>query len=120
MAAGVGMMTYVARFGLGSGPNLTCTTLYLTLLVVAKERGLGKRLHIFFDNTCGDNKNNGVISFIAWRSSQATDFLPEGPGYRIFTSAPTGTPPLASAKSDQGWGRLEVESSIRAWYRYKS
>eukprot|EP00965_Chrysotila_dentata_P113627 3755183-Pleurochrysis_carterae.AAC.1 len=39
MAAGVGMITYATCFGLGSGPQLTCTTLYLTLLVVAKELG---------------------------------------------------------------------------------
>eukprot|EP00965_Chrysotila_dentata_P059116 1962209-Pleurochrysis_carterae.AAC.2 len=66
MTKGVGMITYVTRAGLGSGPNLTCTTLYLALLVVARERGLGKRLNVLFRNTCGDNKNNGVIVFIAW------------------------------------------------------
>eukprot|EP00965_Chrysotila_dentata_P052094 1728650-Pleurochrysis_carterae.AAC.1 len=58
MAAGIGMLVYVTRVELGSGPNLTCTTLYLTLLVLAKERGLGQRLNILFDNTVGDNKNN--------------------------------------------------------------
>eukprot|EP00965_Chrysotila_dentata_P109675 3624590-Pleurochrysis_carterae.AAC.1 len=56
----------------------------------------------------------GVVRLWLRKSSQATHFFPEGPGYRIFNSAPTGTPPLASAKSDQRWGRLEVESTIRA------
>eukprot|EP00965_Chrysotila_dentata_P156373 5165927-Pleurochrysis_carterae.AAC.1 len=64
MAAGLGMLTYVSRRGLGSGANLTCTTLYLALLALAEQKGLGLRLNILFDNTCGDNKNNSVIDFI--------------------------------------------------------
>eukprot|EP00965_Chrysotila_dentata_P219560 6191214-Pleurochrysis_carterae.AAC.1 len=230
MATGVGMLAYITRCGLGSGPNLTCTTLYLTLLVVAHERGLGKRLNVLFDNTCGDNKNNVVIIFIAWlvytdvfreasffcmlkghtftildqsfntmisqlmqeciytmgtllrlmfrflrpynvvdvrelhciwdwtaffdghynklggfatsqfgsgmhdfyvrkdaagdvrlwlrQSSQTTTYFPEGPGYNIFKSSPSGSPPLAKAKPDQRWSRASVESTIRAWYRF--
>eukprot|EP00965_Chrysotila_dentata_P238174 6202341-Pleurochrysis_carterae.AAC.1 len=66
MAAGAGMLLYVTRKGLGAGANLTCTTLYLSLLLVAEQRGLGQRLNILFDNTSGDNKNNGVIDFIAY------------------------------------------------------
>eukprot|EP00965_Chrysotila_dentata_P115399 3813774-Pleurochrysis_carterae.AAC.2 len=31
---GMGMLAYVARFGLGSGTNLTCTTLYLMLFAI--------------------------------------------------------------------------------------
>lgn len=218
IAEGFGMMAYVTRFGLGSGPNLTCTTLYLTLLLVAEKRGLGERLNILFDNTSGDNKNNEVIAFIAWlvlidvfheasffcmlkghtftildqsfntvisqlltesiytmssllsfmfqffrpynvhdvvelhavwdwkaffephterlggfctgqfgsgmhevycrkdahgdvrvwmrQSSQSTDWLPEGPGYRLFKSVPEGHPSLARAKPDVRWSRM--------------
>eukprot|EP00965_Chrysotila_dentata_P069544 2297322-Pleurochrysis_carterae.AAC.3 len=66
IAEGFGMMAYVTRFGLGSRPNLTCTTLCLTLLLVAEKRGLGERLNILFDNNSGDNKNNEVIACIPW------------------------------------------------------
>eukprot|EP00965_Chrysotila_dentata_P102619 3387882-Pleurochrysis_carterae.AAC.1 len=45
MSAGMGMLAYVLRFGLGSGPNSTCTTLYLTLIATARTRGLGTRLN---------------------------------------------------------------------------
>ena len=37
LAAGVGMYTYITRSGLGSGPNLSCTALYLTLLALVRE-----------------------------------------------------------------------------------
>ena len=32
LVAGEKMHTYITRHGLGSGPNLSCTALYLTLL----------------------------------------------------------------------------------------
>ena len=36
------MHTYITRHGLGSGPNLSCTALYLTLLALVKaERTIG-------------------------------------------------------------------------------
>ena len=46
MAAGHGMIAYVTRTGLGSGPNLSLTLLYLTLLKVAATRGLGMRFNL--------------------------------------------------------------------------
>eukprot|EP00965_Chrysotila_dentata_P144896 4785092-Pleurochrysis_carterae.AAC.1 len=62
----MGMLAYVSRFGLGSGPNITCTTLYLTLIATARTRGLGTRLNVLFYNASGDNKNAEVVAFIAW------------------------------------------------------
>lgn len=42
MVAGWGMLAYVARDGLGSGPNLSCTALYLALhAMVAAGRTIG-------------------------------------------------------------------------------
>ena len=44
LAAGVGMYTYITRSGLGSGPNLSCTALYLTLLALVRDnKPLGAR-----------------------------------------------------------------------------
>eukprot|EP00965_Chrysotila_dentata_P169876 5607359-Pleurochrysis_carterae.AAC.1 len=60
------MLAYVSRFGLGSGPNLTCTTLHLALIATARTRGLGTRHNVLFDNTSGDNKNAEVVASIAW------------------------------------------------------
>lgn len=67
MMAGMGMLAFVSRDGLGSGPNLSCTVLYLGLLHVVKVHGgLGASLNVLLDNTSGDNKNNDVIFFLAW------------------------------------------------------
>tara|TARA_B110001452_G_scaffold119226_1_gene98931 strand:- start:231 stop:2348 length:2118 start_codon:yes stop_codon:yes gene_type:complete len=67
MIAGLGMLTYVTRDGLGSGPNLSCTVLYLALLqLVASNRPIGNAVHILLDNTTGDNKHNEMIFFLAW------------------------------------------------------
>ena len=62
-----GMYSFMSRHGLGSGPNLSCTCLYLTLLsVVRSQRALGAHIHVLLDNTTGDNKNNEVLFFLAW------------------------------------------------------
>ena len=67
IAAGSGMYAYMTRHGLGTGPNLSCTVLYLTLLQLVKDgRSLGAHIHVLLDNTTGDNKNNDVIFFLAW------------------------------------------------------
>ena len=43
MVAGLGMHCYVVRSGIGAGPNLTCTCLYLSILALSKTpRGLGR------------------------------------------------------------------------------
>eukprot|EP00965_Chrysotila_dentata_P167633 5535795-Pleurochrysis_carterae.AAC.1 len=52
------------------------------------------------------------------QSSQASDWLPKGSGYRIFKSIPEGAPPLAMAKPDVKWSRIFVEGTIRAWYAF--
>lgn len=67
MIAGVGMLAFVSRDGLGSGANLSCTVLYLGLLrVVAVTGGIGQVLNVLLDNTGADNKNNEMIFFLAW------------------------------------------------------
>eukprot|EP00965_Chrysotila_dentata_P106221 3507823-Pleurochrysis_carterae.AAC.1 len=43
------------------------------------------------------------------RSSRSSTFFPEGPGYKVFSTPPTGIPPLAPAKPDCRWGRTLVE-----------
>uniref|UniRef100_A0A7S2IVP4 DUF7869 domain-containing protein n=1 Tax=Haptolina brevifila TaxID=156173 RepID=A0A7S2IVP4_9EUKA len=67
MIAGLGMLAFVSRDGLGSGGNLSCTVLYLALLrVVAARGGLGQTVNVLLDNTSADNKNNEMIFFLAW------------------------------------------------------
>jgi hypothetical protein len=67
MIAGIGMLAFVSRDGLGSGANLSCTVLYLALLrVVAVTGGIGQVLNVLLDNTGADNKNNEMIFFLAW------------------------------------------------------
>ena len=67
MMAGHGMLAFVTRDGLGSGPNLSCTVLYLGLLhMIAQGWPIGEKFNILLDNTSGDNKNNDVIFFLAW------------------------------------------------------
>ena len=67
MTAGAGMLCFVARAGLGSGPNLSLTLLYLSLLhLVDNKFPLGSRYNILMDNTGGDNKNAETLCFLAW------------------------------------------------------
>ena len=234
MMAGHGMLAFVTRDGLGSGPNLSCTVLYLGLLhMIAQGWPIGEKFNILLDNTSGDNKNNDVIFFLAWlvatgamteasffcmmkghtysridqsfrtliwhllqtacwtvtqlvvcianyltaynclgcvelhhlwdwkafflphvherfggfatgqhgsgmhefvlrkdrhgdvrlhlrQSSQASSWLPEGEGYRVFKSIPTGHPCIAKAKEDSKWGKAVILATVRAWYKYMS
>ena len=77
MVAGLGLMAFVTRDGLGSGPNLSCTVLYLGLMaLVAAGRPIGTSLNILLDNTGADNKNNEMMFFLAWLV--ATDVIGEG------------------------------------------
>lgn len=47
LIAGCGMCAYVCRHGLGSGPNLSCTCLYLSLLTMLKQgRSIGVPPHV--------------------------------------------------------------------------
>ena len=67
LIAGHGMCGYLVRDGLGSGPNLSCTVLYLGLVRMVKAaRPLGNVFNVLLDNTGADNKNNEVIFFLAW------------------------------------------------------
>ena len=67
MISGAGILAYVTRDGLGSGGDLSCTVLYLGLLsMVAAGRRIGARFNVLLDNTPADNKNNEVITFLAW------------------------------------------------------
>ena len=76
MVAGLGMLAFATRAGLGSGSNLSCTALYLSLLLmVAEGRVLGNKFHLLVDGTAADNKNNELIFFLAWLV--ATDVFDE-------------------------------------------
>lgn len=68
MTAGAGMLCFIARAGLGGGPNLSLTVLYLSLLTMADTQGgrLGSRYNLLMDNTGGDNKNAEMVAFIGW------------------------------------------------------
>ena len=67
LMAGIGMLTFVTRDGLGSGADLSCTVLYLGMLAMAQHgRRLAPRFHCLLDNTGADNKNNTVLYFLAW------------------------------------------------------
>lgn len=62
MIAGMGMLAFVSREGIGSGGDLSCTVLYLGLIHMCRAgRQMGRRLHVLLDNTAADNKNNEVI-----------------------------------------------------------
>ena len=67
MLAGWGMVCWLARAGLGSGPNLSLTLMYLSLHELARTaRGLGSRFNLLMDNTAGDNKHAEMILFLGW------------------------------------------------------
>ena len=53
-------------------------------------------------------------------SSQASSWLPEGPGFDVFgDNLPIGIPSLAPvAKTDAHWGRTEVEGTVRTWCNF--
>ena len=77
MIAGLGILAYVTRAGLGSGGDLSCTVLYLAMCEMIKNgRPLGQRVNVLLDNTAGDNKNNEVLAFLAWLV--ALDVIMEG------------------------------------------
>eukprot|EP00965_Chrysotila_dentata_P036568 1217127-Pleurochrysis_carterae.AAC.1 len=57
----------------------------------------------------------GVVRIYFRKSSQASTWLPEGPGMEVFKSPPHGKPPFASFKSDSGWERHTVDWTVRRW-----
>ena len=59
LIAGVGMLAFVTRGGLGAGGDLSCTVLYLALMQMVKmKRAYGRVLHVLLDNTVAENKCN--------------------------------------------------------------
>lgn len=67
LIAGAGMRAYLARDGLGCGPNLSLTVLYLGLMsLAAAGRPFGTVFNVLLDNTGEANKNNEMIFFLAW------------------------------------------------------
>lgn len=65
--AGLGMNMYIARAALGSGGNLVCTALLLSLQKhVELGRPLGRCLRLQLDNTTSENKCATVIGVCAW------------------------------------------------------
>ena len=67
MIAGFGMLCFAVRAGLGVGPNLSCTVLYLTLgKLVEFGFPIGQRVSVLLDNTGEANKNNVMFFFLAW------------------------------------------------------
>lgn len=60
----------------------------------------------------------GVVRVWFRASSQASNWIPEGEGYQVFKSIPTGVPPIASGRSDEKWKRWKVQDTIRRWFRF--
>ena len=233
MIAGIGMLCFIVHQRMGGGANLSCTSLYLTLLyMVENNYAIGSQFRLLLDNTCSENKCNEVIFFIGWlvamdyfddasffcmlkghtytsldqtfntmimrlrqfgiyclsslihhvwealrkyhchrvielhalwdwvayfkphvserlggfttgqfgsgmhefycrkdshgktrlwlrKSSQASSWLPEGPGMEVFASLPTGEPPLAPYKySKSDWKFNEFQGSLRQWLEH--
>ena len=64
--------------------------------------------------------HDGNVRFHARQSSAASSWLPEGEGYLVFKSIPTGQPGIAKAKEDSKWGRATVVQTVQSWFRYMS
>ena len=61
----------------------------------------------------------GVVRLHCRQSSQASGWLPEGPGYKLFKDgilpAVWPEPPIAPMKPDTSWMREEVQTNVRRW-----
>ena len=64
--------------------------------------------------------SDGVVRMWYRKSSQSTTWFPDGDGMPVFRSSPEGKPELKKAKPDASWRRAEVESTVRAWFRWMS
>ena len=65
--------------------------------------------------------SDGAVRLWMRKSSQASSWLPEGPGLKVFNPSEEPIPmppPPATAKTDAEWGRDDCESTIRAWYSF--
>ena len=74
----------------------------------------GSGMHEFM---CRKDRDGNVRLWLR-QSSQASSWLPDGDGYLVFKSVPTGAPPAAMAKADAKWGRAQIESTVTQWFRY--
>lgn len=64
---GYGMNCYIVHESVGGGANLSCTTIYLTLLdMVMSGRPLPEELHLQLDNTTSENKCMMMWQFAGW------------------------------------------------------
>ena len=63
--------------------------------------------------------SEGKVRLWFRKSSQASSWIPEGPGMLVFDTIPVGEPPLAPyVKSELQWKRNEFEGVLRMWYRF--
>ena len=75
----------------------------------------GSGMHEFYVR----KDSEGVVRLWARKSSQASGWIPEGPGMEVFKSRPAGEPPLADfVKTQSEWGRDAFEGTLRQWFRY--
>eukprot|EP00965_Chrysotila_dentata_P020622 682899-Pleurochrysis_carterae.AAC.1 len=61
---------------------------------------------------------HGVVRIFFRKSSQSSTWLPEGEGYPVFRTTPTGTPPFAELKPDIAWERSIVMATVRHWQQH--
>ena len=61
---------------------------------------------------------DGMVRLYVRKSSQASSWLPEGDGYPIFKSLPTGQPELATPHAEHSWKRADVEETVYKWFKY--
>ena len=61
---------------------------------------------------------DGAVRLHVRKSSAASGWIPEGEGYPVFKSPPTGSPELAIPHPEHQWGRADVEQTVHAWMRF--
>lgn len=61
---------------------------------------------------------NGEVRVWFRASSKASNWLPEGEGYRIFNTIPVGQPAIARGRADHEWKRYKVQDTVRRWFRF--
>eukprot|EP00965_Chrysotila_dentata_P023174 768301-Pleurochrysis_carterae.AAC.6 len=71
----------------------------------------GDGMHEFL--FCKDS--NGEVRVLSRKSSQASQWAPEGDGYKIFKNTPPSSPEFAPFKSDAQRERQTVASTVHLW-----
>ena len=63
---------------------------------------------------------HGVVRLHMRKSSKASGWVPEGPGFEVFKSAPPGLSEVVAApfKADDVWSRKDVEATVRQWFPF--